>query len=139
MKKSPFTKTIFFAFIIAVALSAVICCNAPAHGNIVNAEALARSEDSIASPEATRVIALLLDPYIRAAIDNYFGEPTQYASYNATINEITQVGNDFAYKVIISVQTFHGAHNPPYGMETMTFTIRSGGRVVLDNYVHQNI
>lgn len=104
----------------------------------VGKETTTLNGDTIVSPEATAVIALLLNPYIRVAIDNYFGEPTQYALYDATIKEISQVNNDFIYKVTISVPTFHGAHNPPYGIETMTFTIRSGG-AVLNDYVHQNV
>ena len=100
-------------------------------------EAVAINEDTVVSPEATATIALLLNPYIGVAIDDYFGEPTQYALYDATVKEISQVKKDFIYKITISVPTFHGAHNPPYGIETMTFTIQSGG-AVLNDYVHQD-
>lgn len=83
------------------------------------------------------VIALLLYPHIDKAIQNYFGKPTQFALYEAKVNSINQIGTDFSYQVTITVPTFYGPHNPPYGLETMTFTIETYG-VTLDNYVHKD-
>ena len=84
------------------------------------------------------VIALLLYPHIDKAIQNYFGEPTQFALYDAKVDKIARVGTDFRYQVTITVPTFHGPHNPPYGLEIMTFKIEPSG-VTLDNYVHKDI
>ena len=87
---------------------------------------------------ADSVIALLLYPHIDNAIQNYFGEPIQFALYEAKVNSINQVGTYFSYQVTITVPTFHGAHNPPYGLEIMTFTIEPGV-VKLDNYKHKDV
>lgn len=105
--------------------------------NSFDSETILVNKNAIVSNEADSVIALLLDPHIRAAIYDYYGKPMQYALYDSTINKITQVDNDFVYRVTISVPTFEGAHNPPYGIEIMTFTVRPGGIVELNNYVHQ--
>ncbi|MDE5943949.1 MAG: DUF3888 domain-containing protein [Clostridia bacterium] len=84
------------------------------------------------------VIALLLYNEINNAIQNYFGEPTQFALYDAEITEITQINNEFAYRVTIEVPTFNGPHNPPYGIETLTFAI-SPNSITLENYEHKNV
>lgn len=83
-------------------------------------------------------IALLLYTHIDEAIQDYYGERTQFALYDAVVNNISRVGNNSSYNIIISVPTFHGAHNPPYGLETMTFTVKTGGIVILKEYVHKD-
>jgi hypothetical protein len=84
-------------------------------------------------------IAILLDPYISKAINDYYGEPTQYALYDAKVVCITRYPFDFVYTVTVAVPTFHGPHNPPYGLETMTFIIKPGGKVTLDKYEHKDV
>lgn len=84
-------------------------------------------------------IALLLDEHIYNAIRNYFGEPTQYALYDAKVNGITRPGTDFTFEITVSVPTFHGPHNPPYGLETMTFRVKPGGNITLIKYEHKDI
>lgn len=108
-------------------------------GSAINTISISLDKD-IEKPSATdSAIAILLSPYIDKAIEDYYGERTQYALYDAKVNSITQVGRNFVYKIIISVPTFHGPHNPPYGLEIMTFTIKSGGLVTLDNYEHKDV
>ena len=85
------------------------------------------------------VLAILLSPYIDQAIQQHFGEPMQYALYDAKVESIAAVGSDFVYKVVISVPTFYGPHNPPYGLETLTFIIKPGGSVILDAYKHTDL
>jgi hypothetical protein len=82
------------------------------------------------------VIAILLNSFIEKAINDYYGEPTQYSLYEATVKETNRINTDFAFKITISVPTFHGAHNPPYGLETMTFSVIPGQIVKLENYKH---
>lgn len=95
--------------------------------------------DSYANPpKEDSVIALLLNPNIEKAINDYYGQPTQYELYNAIVNEIMETGKDFAFNVTISVPTFHGAHNPPYGLETMTFAV-TVGKVKLEKYKHNDV
>lgn len=42
------------------------------------------------------------------------------------------------YEVVIRVETFYGAHNPPYGLETMTFYVGPLDAVRLVNFDHQD-
>jgi len=146
MKKSFFTKIFFFTLFLIVSLflnPLIRSANNNAYADIEGFDESVPTfdskpiEDSIESPEATAVIAILLNPHIMTAVEKYFGEPTQYALYDAAIKKISQAGHNFAYKVTISVETFHGPHNPPYGIETMTFSVSPLG-VVLNNYIHQD-
>ena len=97
--------------------------------------------------KSNSVIMLLLDPYIEKSIQDYFkdksvldhfGNPTalQAALYDAKINEITKIDNEFSYRVNITVPIFYGAHIP-YGLETMVFSVRTGGNIVLESYTHK--
>lgn len=157
MKKYLFAKISFFTLLLLVTTNAALSLNpvikptvnsanaaiaeaideSVSTADIVDSEATILNKNAIVSTKATSVIALLLNPHIGVAIDNFFGKPTQYALYDAAIKEISQAGNDFVYKVTISVPTFHGAHNPPYGIEKMTFSIRPG-EVALNDYMHQS-
>lgn len=89
--------------------------------------------------ETDSVIAILLDPYIDKAVREYYGKIKQTALYDAKVDYITQVDSNFIYKVTITVPTFTGAHNPPYGLETITFTVAPGGVVTLDDYEHKDV
>lgn len=93
------------------------------------------SDKEVTHNETNSVIALLLYSQIDDAIQNHFGEPTQFALYNAKVTDATQIGNSFSYTVTIAVPTFHGAHNPPYGLEILTFTISPAG-ITLESYRH---
>lgn len=91
-------------------------------------------------PSATdSAIAILLYPHIDKAIQDYFGKPTQFALYDAYVNNITRVDTDFIYRITIAVPTFHGPHNPPYGLEIMTFRIEPGSVVILEKYEHKDV
>ncbi len=85
--------------------------------------------------EANSVIYLLLYDEIDKAIQNYYGKPTQFALYDSKITNISQINNEFSYKVTIEVPTFNGPHNPPYGLEILTFII-SPDIIILENYEH---
>lgn len=93
---------------------------------------------------------VLLSPYIEKAIDeyygdsvvfNYMGQPTvrQIAFYDAKVEYIRKLPfeinqSDFMYEIKVSVPTFHGAHNPPYANEVMTFIVNPGAEPKLINY-----
>ena len=87
---------------------------------------------------ADSVIALLLYDEIDKAIQEYYGTPTQFALYDAKITEIGQVNNEFKFTVTIEVPTFNGPHNPPYGLEILTFTV-SPAENILDSFVHKSL
>lgn len=92
----------------------------------------------IAEADAESAIALLLYDNIDNAIQTYCGQPTQFALYNAKILMIERIDNSFGFDVIIDVPTFHGAHNPPYGIERMKFAIKPGD-VELKEYRHIDV
>lgn len=96
------------------------------------------SDKEIAPNETNSVIALLLYSQIDEAIQNYFGEPTQFALYDAEVTDITQIGNSFSYTITITVPTFHSAHNSPYGLEILTFTVSPAGNT-LESYTHKSL
>lgn len=89
-------------------------------------------------PETDSVIALLLYDNIDSAIQTYYGQPTQFALYNAKILMIEKIDNSFSFDVLLEVPTFHGAHNPPYGLEKMKFAIKPGN-VELKEYTHIDV
>lgn len=135
---------ILLAFIFLFSCSYVNFANTNSFDNTtlkestIKMQTLSHEKNLIEPSPTDSAIAILLFPYIDKAIQNYFGEPTQYALYDAKVNSITQVGTNFIYKIIITVPTFHGPHNPPYGLETMTFIIKSGD-IVLEEYIHKNV
>jgi len=68
-----------------------------------------------------RILFLLLHTYIQKAINSYYGEIRQYD--NAQIIYIKP--EKLKHIVQIKVNTFVGAHNPPYGEDNISFQIES--------------
>ncbi len=66
----------------------------------------------------------LLTPALDQAVKSVYGEPKQFDLFNAKINRIDrpQKGG-FHFIVDVTIQTFEGAHNPPYGKDTFTFDV----------------
>ena len=118
----------------------------PKHDIIAPAGYLAYGETA-ATPCVSRessnpgdsVILILLSPYIDKAIDEYYGEFRQNALYDAKIDLIERNGTDFSYTVTVSVPTFDGPHNPPYGLETIVFSLKPGGKVTTLDYRHTDL
>ena len=92
-----------------------------------------KKEISLDASEQT-LLRLLSEP-VREAIQDYYGESRQY--WNDEIISIQKVPNSYYYEVVMQVETFYGPHNPPYGIETMTFYI-SYGEVILKKFEHQD-
>ncbi len=82
-----------------------------------------------------QVILRLLSQPISAAVEEYYGGPRQY--WRQEVLNVQKVPESPYYEVIIRVETFYGAHNPPYGLETMTFHIGPLDRVQLVSFDHQ--
>ena len=87
------------------------------------------------SDAAEQVILRLLYHPTAAAVEEYYGERRQYWRQEVTV--VQKIPESPYYKVIIQVETFHGAHNPPYGLETMTFYIGPLDNVQLVTFDHQ--
>ena len=86
------------------------------------------------SAEEQVILRLLYQP-TTAAIEEYYGEHRQY--WRQEVLNVQKVPESPYYEVVIQVETFHGAHNPPYGLETMTFYIGPLDNVQLVNFDHQ--
>lgn len=91
------------------------------------------SEKSEEAMEQT-ILRLLSDPAFDA-IQDYYGEPRQY--WKDKLLSVQKAPNTSGYQVVMQVETFYGPHNPPYGIETMTFSIRYG-EVELKSFKHQD-
>ena len=100
--------------------------------SVTTTSAETKKEISLDASEQT-LLRLLSGP-VRNAIEDYYGEPRQY--WNDEIISVQKVPNSYYYEVVMQVETFNGPHNPPYGIETMTFYI-SYGEVILKRFEHQ--
>lgn len=75
----------------------------------------------------------IFSPYIAKAIENYYGEPRQFDLWDAKIISIKRLEpGSFYFEITISVTTFKGPHNPPYGLETTTIRLDATGIHVVD-------
>lgn len=83
-----------------------------------------------------QVILRLLYQPTATAVEDFYGEHRQY--WRQEILNVQKVPESPYYEVVIRVETFHGAHNPPYGLETMTFYIGPLDKVQLINFEHQD-
>ena len=81
------------------------------------------------------ILRLLHHPTV-VAVDDYYGEHRQY--WRQEVHKIQKVPESPYYEVMIQAETFCGAHNPPYGLETITFYIGPLGEVQLINFDHQD-
>lgn len=99
---------------------------------MLNAAASATSEMSAEATEQV-LLRLLFHP-AHEAIEEYYGEPKQY--WHGSILSIKKIPDTPYYEVVMQAETFHGPHNPPYGIETMTFYVRYGN-IELKKFEHQ--
>lgn len=90
-------------------------------------------------PYERLVIAFLSDD-IHEAVNNYNdGELRGLDLYSAKISELESLHGWSNFNVTVEVESFFGPHNPPYGVEIMTFHIGSDNKPTLINYEHQEI
>lgn len=83
----------------------------------------------------------MLNPYIEREVFQYYEGSSQgsrqYGLYDAKIVRMDRnIEGGFSFDVTVQVFTFIGPHNPPYGMETITFHI-DPGKVTTLNYEHK--
>lgn len=92
------------------------------------------NETSTEAMEQT-ILALLTDETYDA-VQDYYGEPRQYMNTKLlSLKKISYYPNSF--EAVIQVESFCGAHNPPYGIETMKFHIQYD-EVKLIDFQHQD-
>ena len=103
---------------------------------MVTTAEVVESKKEISVDAAEQVIVDLLYPPIAAAVAEYYGEPTQF--WHPEILSIQKVSDSRNYEVVIQVETFQGPHNPPYGLETITFYVDPIGQPRLVHYDHRD-
>lgn len=81
------------------------------------------------------LIASLM-PTINQTLEKIYKKPTQWAGAGTEVLNIKQLyGIGGAYRVKLRVHTYVGAHNPPYGADTITIEVGAEGPKVI-KYVH---
>lgn len=96
----------------------------------------AETQKEISQDASEQVILRLLSQPTTAAVYDYYGEYRQY--WRQEILSIQKVPQSPYYEVLTRVETFYGAHNPPYGLDTMTFYIDPVGTVQLISFDHHD-
>jgi hypothetical protein len=71
-------------------------------------------------------ILALLFPRIQESIEHHLGSPKQFFCQQIIKVKKRDPGS-FYFSITVQVQTFEGAHNPPYDLVTITFNNFSGG------------
>ena len=94
------------------------------------------SKTEVSLDAAEQVILDLLYQPTAAAVAEHYGEPTQFR--RPEILSIRKVSDSQSHEVVIQVETFHGPHNPPYGLETITFYVSPTGQLQLVRYDHRD-
>ncbi|MFJ5624844.1 DUF3888 domain-containing protein [Peribacillus loiseleuriae] len=82
------------------------------------------------------LIERLIEP-IGKAIEEHYEPKLWYLGFEKIV-KIKKDETDNVYYVTVQVQTFEGAHNPPYGEETITFRIK-GNEINVSDYKHRDI
>jgi hypothetical protein len=113
------------AFTITIAVVYLMC----------NTAVSANAKTEISPETAEQVLLRLLFHPAYDAIEDYYGEPRQY--WKDSILSIREVPDSPYYEVVMKAETFYGPHNPPYGIEIMTFYV-SYGNVELKSFEHKD-
>ncbi|MFZ3577484.1 DUF3888 domain-containing protein [Virgibacillus sp. DJP39] len=75
---------------------------------------------------------------ISTAVKKHYGEPKLWYRGFEKVIKIEEDEQDYVFYITVQVQTFEGAHNPPYGEETITFKIR-GSQIEMIDFKHRDI
>ena len=106
-------------------------------GFAANKTILAAEASNVRDPAAMEdIIFLYMSGSIYEAIENHYKEPRQYLK--PVLLSISRLPNSTVYEVVYTFETFTGAHNPPYGKDTVTFWVYDGGTWVKE-YKHAEI
>ena len=103
---------------------------------LLSTGAATESKRELPQDAAEQVILRLLHQPVREAVNDYYDEPRQY--WREEVLNVEKVPQSPYYEVVIRVETLSGPHNPPYGVETMTFYIGPLDAVRLVDFDHQD-
>ena len=103
---------------------------------LLSTSAAAESKSELPQDAVEQVILRLLHQPVEEAVNDYYDGPRQY--WEQKVLSVQKVPQSPYYEVVLRVETFSGPHNPPYGLETMTFYIGPPDAVQLVNFDHQD-
>lgn len=125
-----------------------VTCFAP----VVQVQPTASSNPSPVESDTREVLyrdflLTMLSPYIHQAIFDHYGEHRSFGLYQAKFRDIKRLCDkgQFYFEATVVVETWTGAHNPPYGLETITLTNyppmigTTGSPIHIIKYVHQDL
>lgn len=75
-------------------------------------------------------------PYITKAVNEYYGTIKQFDLFDAKILSIDKPSEAFTFRVMIQINTFTGAHNPPRSTDTITIETSPESTKVI-NFTHK--
>ncbi|MBZ1331146.1 DUF3888 domain-containing protein [Clostridium botulinum] len=111
-------------------------CTVYANNSVMNTSTITENESQ--KKLENDLILRVFSPYIAKAIENYYGEPRQFDLWDAKIINLKRLEpGSFNFEIKISVTTFKGPHNPPYGLETVTIKVDDSGTHVV-NFNHKD-
>lgn|GEM_PF-2868481 len=73
----------------------------------------------------------MLYPYITSSVEEHFGVERRFDLFDAKVISIKKPSEKFEFEIIVEVDTFTGAHNPPGGIVTITFNTSPYGTKVI--------
>ena len=103
---------------------------------LLSTGAAAGSKSELSQDAVEQVVLRLLHQPVKEAVNDYYNGPRQY--WEQKVLSVQKVLQSPYYEIVIRVETFYGPHNPPYGLETMTFYIGPPDAVQLVNFDHQD-
>ena len=103
---------------------------------LLSTGAAAESKSELPQEAMEQVVLRLLHQPVKEAVNDYYDGPRQY--WEQEVLSVQKVPQSPYYEVVIRVETFYGPHNPPYGLETMTFYVGPLDAVQLVNFEHQD-
>ena len=98
--------------------------------------AVAESGKELPQDAMEQVILRLLHQPVKDAVNDYYNGPRQY--WRQEVLSVQKIPQSPYYEIVIRMETFYGPHNPPYGLETMTFYVGPLDAVQLVNFEHQD-
>ena len=106
-------------------------------GFMANTAVFAMENQNTQDPAAMgKVIEDLMFGSIYSALENYYQGQRGVSSLKTL--SVTQLPNSYVYEIIFQLETFTGAHDPPYGKDTATFWVYLTN-VWLKEYKHTEI
>ncbi|QSO48465.1 DUF3888 domain-containing protein [Alicyclobacillus mengziensis] len=136
------------AYVSFVAVIMSLTCLVP----VVPAQPIQNNRSNTIEPDTREVLyrdflLTMLSPYIQQAITDYYGEHRSFGLYQAQFKDIKRLCDkgQFYFEATVVVETWTGAHNPPFGLETITLANyppmigTSGKPIHILKYVHQDL